>query len=663
MEGNLEMDASLKNENEKLDNDENDSGEKMNIQGFGQTSPTEVQIPEVGMAFLSYEEVRKFYNRYAQSVGFNTAKVSTKNGDDGKQKYFSLACARSGRTATPTAGKNSSRARNSSKTNCKARMNIAVYDDGRYVVTRVCLDHNHELNPGQPREFRCSEMVTSQLKRKLEVNDSVVEMECSNNIANARLLTLGNEDAEALMTYFYKMQARNSNFFYTIDRDEESHIRNVFWADARCRAAYESFGDVIFFDTTYLTNGYDVPLVMFVGMNHHGESVLFGCGLILGKDKDTFVWLFRSWLTCMLGHSPKAVITDQCRAVQVAVREVFPDSRHCLSLWHIMKKLLTKLKELAQYKAIKKILKNIIYDSIKPSDFEENWRNLIDEHNLHDNEWLKSLYDDRHHWAPVYVKKTFLAGISTTQRREDTDAFFDSHVQSKTTVKQFIELYDSAMKSKIMKENNADFASLNSCNPTITNYLIEKQFQKIYTNEIFKLFQDELRGLIFCNASFVMTEELISVFEVTETILGKDGMFSKEMKFEVLFNEADCKVQCLCHLFEFKGILCRHALSVFIKKKVNEVPPCYVLERWQKDIKHGYEFLNWVYDNVDSDDQDKRRMKLTPLLLDLQQLGVDSDNKCDFLIQLLAEAKSKLLSVDYTDGCKQSIENEKEMDI
>ncbi|CAA3016910.1 Hypothetical predicted protein [Olea europaea subsp. europaea] len=46
MEGNLEMDASLKNENEKLDNDENDSGEKMNIQGFGQTSPTEVQIPE-----------------------------------------------------------------------------------------------------------------------------------------------------------------------------------------------------------------------------------------------------------------------------------------------------------------------------------------------------------------------------------------------------------------------------------------------------------------------------------------------------------------------------------------------------------------------------------------------------------------------------------------
>ncbi|XP_022870831.1 protein FAR-RED IMPAIRED RESPONSE 1-like [Olea europaea var. sylvestris] len=654
MEGNLDKDTALKNDNGRPDNDENDSGEKMNIQGFEQTSPKEeVEIPEVGMAFRSYEEVRNFYNRYAKSVGFNTAKVSTKNGDDGKQKYFSLACARSGKTPPPTAGRNSSRTRPPSKTECKARMNIAVYDDGRYVVTRVCLDHNHELNLGRPHEFRSSKMVTPQLKRKLEVNDSaVVEMECRSNIANARLLRLGKEDVEAIMIYCYQMQARNSNFFFRIERDEESRIRNVFWADARCRAAYESFGDVIYFDTTYLTKGYDVPLVMFVGVNHHGDSVLFGCGLISSEDTGSFLWLFKSWLTCMLGHSPKAVITDQCRAVQDAVREVFPNSRHCLSLWHIMKKFPTKLKEIAQYITIKMILKNIIYDSVKCNEFEDNWRNLINEYNLHDNEWLKSLYDDRHYWAPVYVKNTFLAGICTTQRRERMNAFFDNHVQSKTTVKQFIELYDNAMKSKIIKENNADFASFSACIPTVTNHPIEKQFQKIYTNEIFKLFQDELRGLIFCNASFVRAEGLTSVFEVTESILEKDGMFSKEVTFGVFLDEADGKLECICHLFEFKGILCRHATSVLIKKNVNNVPSCYVIKRWRKDIKHGYKLLNEVYDNVDGNDKNKRHRKLSPLMLDLQQLGVDSDEKCDFLIKLLTEAKSKLLSVAHADGCK-----------
>ncbi|CAA2993405.1 Hypothetical predicted protein [Olea europaea subsp. europaea] len=47
MEGNLDKDTALKNDNGRPDNDENDSGEKMNIQGFEQTSPKEeVEIPE-----------------------------------------------------------------------------------------------------------------------------------------------------------------------------------------------------------------------------------------------------------------------------------------------------------------------------------------------------------------------------------------------------------------------------------------------------------------------------------------------------------------------------------------------------------------------------------------------------------------------------------------
>jgi zinc finger SWIM domain-containing protein 3 len=38
----------------------------------------------------------------------------------------------------------------------------------------------------------------------------------------------------------------------------------VFWADLRCRVAYEYFGEVITFDTTYLTNKYDMPFAPFL---------------------------------------------------------------------------------------------------------------------------------------------------------------------------------------------------------------------------------------------------------------------------------------------------------------------------------------------------------------------------------------------------------------
>jgi hypothetical protein len=81
------------------------------------------------------------------------------------------------------------------------------------------------------------------------------------------------------------MQKQNSQFYYLIDIDDDSRLRNVFWADARSRAAYEYFGQVVTFDTTYLTNKYDMPFAPFVGVNHHGQSMLLGCALLSNEDR------------------------------------------------------------------------------------------------------------------------------------------------------------------------------------------------------------------------------------------------------------------------------------------------------------------------------------------------------------------------------------------
>ena len=106
------------------------------------------------------------------------------------------------------------------------------------------------------------------------------------------------------------MREQNSNFFYDIDLDDDFHVRNVFWADARCRAAYEYFGDVVTFDTTYLTNKYDMPFAAFVGVNHHGQSTLLGCGLLSGEDTDSLVWLFKSRLHYKLKKTHLCIVAD-----------------------------------------------------------------------------------------------------------------------------------------------------------------------------------------------------------------------------------------------------------------------------------------------------------------------------------------------------------------
>jgi len=170
-----------------------------------------------------------------------------------------------------------------------------------------------------------------------------------------------------------------------MDVDDEKQLRNVFWGDARCRAAYEYFGEVITFDPTYLTNKYDMPFVPFVGVNHHGQSMLLGCALLSNEDTKTFTWLFTTWLECMHGSAPNAIITDQDRAMKNAIEIVFPKARHRWCLWHIMKKIPEKFGRHSDYDSIKTLLHDIVYDFFRKSDITMRWENMTEHHKLQNN--------------------------------------------------------------------------------------------------------------------------------------------------------------------------------------------------------------------------------------------------------------------------------------
>ncbi|KAF5480160.1 hypothetical protein F2P56_000926 [Juglans regia] len=195
-----------------------------------------------------------------------------------------------------------------------------------------------------------------------------LEKDCRNYIDKARHLRIGKGGAGALQEYFCRMQYKNPGFFALMDLDDEGRLRNVFWADPRSRAAYQYFGDVVTFDTTYLTNRYGMPFAPFVG----------------------------TWLKCMDGIAPKAIITDQDKAMKNAIAIVFPESRHRLCLWHILKKVPEKLSSYASYKSgMKNALMKCVYDTHTIDEFEKSWDELIDTYRLHDNVWLKSLYTER----------------------------------------------------------------------------------------------------------------------------------------------------------------------------------------------------------------------------------------------------------------------------
>ncbi|GJY46926.1 FAR1-related sequence 5-like protein [Tanacetum coccineum] len=88
--------------------------------------------------------------------------------------------------------------------------------------------------------------------------------DCRNYVDKVKRLKFVEGDAEAIQGYFMKVQSTDREVFYAWELDEENTLKSLFWADARCRAAYEEFGDVVTSDATYLTNQYEMSMATFV---------------------------------------------------------------------------------------------------------------------------------------------------------------------------------------------------------------------------------------------------------------------------------------------------------------------------------------------------------------------------------------------------------------
>ncbi|XP_031267298.1 protein FAR1-RELATED SEQUENCE 2-like [Pistacia vera] len=220
--------------------------------------------PKPRMVVDSFDEVFLYYKNYGNKMGFKVMIRSSKKGVDGGLKYVKMACSCSGKLSNE-----SRKAFNMHlviKIDCKAHSTTSLRYDGKWKICSTIL--------------KLAELRICLSYRK---------------IVGTTLIKLGGHDLvlEMLLQFnFLKMQKENSNFLYITDLDEECRLQNVLWVDARSRATFKEFGDIVTFATTYLTNKYDMSFATFVGVDHHVHSTLLGCGLISHEDTDTFLWLF-----------------------------------------------------------------------------------------------------------------------------------------------------------------------------------------------------------------------------------------------------------------------------------------------------------------------------------------------------------------------------------
>ena len=83
-----------------------------------------------------------------------------------------------------------------------------------------------------------------------------------------------------------------------------------------------------------------MPLVLFVGVNHHWQTVVFACALLAKETEDEYKWCMEKFLSCMNGVKPGGILTDQCPSIESGIRHVLgPETVHRYCSWHILHKL------------------------------------------------------------------------------------------------------------------------------------------------------------------------------------------------------------------------------------------------------------------------------------------------------------------------------------
>ncbi|KAI4332803.1 hypothetical protein L6164_017683 [Bauhinia variegata] len=646
-------------------------------QGINLNSSKLLEPPD-GMEFDSKEEAFSYYKEYAKSMGFAAIiKASRRSRISGKFIDAKFACTRYGSKRECGADETSESLPNTdnnipvkrkrgrvnlswTKTDCKACMHIKRRQDGRWFISTFIKEHNHEIFPVQVYYFRGHRnldlgnknidalhairartkkmYVTMSRKsggyKKIDKQKSGTRKQ----IGVVQHLALDERDIQAMLDHFMYMQDDNPNFFYAIDLNEDQQLRNVFWVDAKGRLDYRNFADVVLFDTTHIKNEYKLPFIPFIGVNHHFQFLLLGCALVSDESKSTYTWLMQAWFRAMGGRSPKVILTDQDKVLKEAVAEVLPRSRHCYCLWHILSKIPENLGYvLRQHESFMTEFNKCVLKSWTNEQFEKRWWKMVERFNLGDDNWLRSLYEDRDQWIPTYMRGTFLAGMSTMQRPESLNCLLDKYMQRKTTMKEFLEQYKGILREKCEEEAKLDFETLHKQAALKSPSPFGKQMVSLYTHSIFKKFQSEVLGVVACHPRKESEDGPTNMFRVQD--------FEENQDFVVTWSETTADASCSCHLFEFNGFLCRHVMIVLQISGVHNIPSQYILKRWTKDAKNR-QIAREVSDVVDS--RVKRYNNLCQRAFELGDEGSLSHESYDFAVNALEEALRKCESMNNT---------------
>ncbi|XP_024640710.1 protein FAR1-RELATED SEQUENCE 11-like [Medicago truncatula] len=301
-------------------------------------------VPFEGQVFESDNVAYEFYCLFAKQNGFSIRRdhiyKSSKNVSEENPSgvYKREFICHGGGIVKPrkTVEVENQRKRKSSRCDYGAKMVVnkrTIGFEKKWVVKYFNNSHNHELLDNKEVRFLPAYrnipivdqdhiLLLSKVGCSVSIIMRVLELEKRTGTGNLPFLEkdirnfiqsysgIGKEsDAADVLRLCKSLKDREEAFQVEFTIDESNKLEHIVWAFGDSIRAYEAFGDVVVFDTTYRINRYGMPLG---------------------------IW---SFLAFVKGKYPKIILTDQDLSIKEAIATELPNTKHAFCIWHIVAKL------------------------------------------------------------------------------------------------------------------------------------------------------------------------------------------------------------------------------------------------------------------------------------------------------------------------------------
>ncbi|XP_072060439.1 protein FAR1-RELATED SEQUENCE 5-like [Arachis hypogaea] len=552
------------------------------------------------MEFSSPQEAGGFYNNYSRLKGFASRRGKTVRNTAGEIVRYTFVCNRQGFREKKWLEKVDRKREHKvvTRCGCMAEMRIKRKDgSGRWYVSRFVEEHNHELAYGKLVDYlrshrKISEVEVAQLTSMREIGISIpkiyesfaaqlggfnlvtfTKQDMYNEIRKQRGLQGG--DISAAIRYLEGLAGMDGKIFWRYKLGAGQHLCNLFWSDGRCQEDYGIFGDVLAFDATYGRNKYNLPVVVFSGVNHHNQTCVFGAAMVSCESQESYIWVLRQFMECMQGKAPQSVITDGDPAMRIAIQSVFPDAHHRLCAWHLLRNATANISD----PRFTQMFRHCMLADMEIDEFEAHWEAMVNECGVREVEWVKDLYTKKHAWATAYIRGRFFAGVRTTSRCESLHAKLGRFVESRYGVLEFVRNFQRCVDFLRDTEDELEFRSWYGTPVLQTEFVeLEKSGWTMFTREMFLRFRDSLKRCV-----------RVRICEINDTANPHAYTLQKyrrlEMNWKVYRDPVANRFTCTCMRMESFGLPCVHILSVCVRLDLVEIPESLVLRRWSKAAK------------------------------------------------------------------------------